>query len=119
MSHHLWCLQPHKAESPMGSIIAYAPFSLSGREMTEIFLEARGGKLLYSSHPRSSLLSLLPHSNSVLDDDSYSGDAVGPQRFHRLALFQIGRNAGYWDRHCSGDRHCSRNIHCSRDRHRS
>ncbi|KAF3506018.1 hypothetical protein F2Q69_00005781 [Brassica cretica] len=38
--------------------------------------------------------SQLPHSNSVVDVDSYSGDAVGPQRFHRLAFFRIGRNAG-------------------------
>ena len=47
---------------------------------------------------RSSLLSLigsqLPPSYFVADVDSYSGDAVGPQRVHRLAFIRRGRNAG-------------------------
>ncbi|KAL0647235.1 hypothetical protein Bca4012_045526 [Brassica carinata] len=38
--------------------------------------------------------SQLPPSYSVVDVDSYSGDAVGPQRFHRLAFIRRGRNAG-------------------------
>ena len=40
--HHLCCPQQHKAESPMGSMIAYALFSLSVREMTAMPLG--GGK---------------------------------------------------------------------------
>ncbi|KAG5388558.1 hypothetical protein IGI04_030099 [Brassica rapa subsp. trilocularis] len=115
----------------MGSIIAYASFSLNGREMTGMPLKGGikknekensnlggGGDfglgfglglvwvsvestvwlLFYSSHPRrSSLLSQVRSSltatASVIDVDSYSGDAVEPQRFHRLAFFRIGRNA--------------------------
>ncbi|KAL0661578.1 hypothetical protein Bca4012_098415 [Brassica carinata] len=42
----------------------------------------------------SGFRSTLPPSYSVVDVDSYSGDAVGPQRFHRLAFIQRGRNAG-------------------------
>ena len=36
----------------------------------------------------------LTATESVIDVDSYSGDTVGRQRFHRLAFFKIGRNAG-------------------------
>ncbi|KAF2560667.1 hypothetical protein F2Q70_00016452 [Brassica cretica] len=58
--------------------------------------ESSSSQLLSLS--RSSLLSLvgsqLPPSYCVVDVDSYSGDAVKPQRFHRLAFIRRGRNAG-------------------------
>ncbi|KAF3493481.1 hypothetical protein DY000_02054099 [Brassica cretica] len=51
-----------------------------------------------SPHPLEKLVIVsglqLPPSYSVVDVDSYSGDAVGPQRFHQLAFTRRGRNAG-------------------------
>ncbi|KAF2588944.1 hypothetical protein F2Q70_00039562, partial [Brassica cretica] len=59
---------------------------------------SRGKLQLAAPHPLEKLVIVsglqLPPSYSVVDVDSYSGDAVGPQRFHRLAFTRRGRNAG-------------------------
>ncbi|KAG5411286.1 hypothetical protein IGI04_007605, partial [Brassica rapa subsp. trilocularis] len=120
LASNLWCPQQHKAESPMGSIISYAPFSLSGREMTGMPLKS--GKKIKKIKKRkfeiggdfdrsgfrfgfgvgfgqgfiNSLWFAAPSltaTESVIDVDSYSGDTVGRQGFHRLAFFMIGGNA--------------------------
>ncbi|KAF3569764.1 hypothetical protein F2Q69_00060166 [Brassica cretica] len=63
-----------------------------------VSVDARGKLQLAAPHPLEKLVIVsglqLPPSYSVVDVDSYSGDAVGPQRFHRLAFIRRGRNAG-------------------------
>ncbi|KAH0863200.1 hypothetical protein HID58_080411, partial [Brassica napus] len=67
------------------------------REAALLLTAARGKLQLAAPHPLEKLVIVsglqLPPSYSVVDVDSYSGDAIGPQRFHRLAFIQRGRNA--------------------------